>query len=85
MQFKAITIFALAAVAAAVPTEVQGRTDGGNSCNNSQQGQVCCTAGLLGCLVQILGSACSGEAYCCDNSAGTGSIIDIDLLNCVHL
>ncbi|KAI1375987.1 hypothetical protein F4677DRAFT_445702 [Hypoxylon crocopeplum] len=88
MQFSAITtLFALAAVATAAPTEVQARTDGGNSCNNNQQ-FVCCNGVLnLSCLVQILGlpSTCNGQSYCCTTTQGNGALIDIDALNCVQL
>ncbi|KAI1395484.1 hydrophobin 3 precursor [Hypoxylon fuscum] len=87
MQFKAITtLFTLAAVATAVPTEIQARTggDGGNSCNNSQQAQVCCN-GLLNCLVQVIGSQCTGQAYCCSTTEPTGTLINISALNCVQL
>ena len=73
MQFSTITtLFTLAAVAVAAPTEVVARTEGG--CNNEQPNQVCCT-GILNCVVQVLGANCGGQAYCCDAS-GAGTVSD---------
>ncbi|KAK7991243.1 hypothetical protein PG988_000037 [Apiospora saccharicola] len=61
------------------------RTDGGAKTCNADTKQVCCN-GLLNCVVQVLGSTCSNNgAYCCDTSAGTGSLINIQALNCVKL
>ncbi|KAI2632139.1 hypothetical protein GGR54DRAFT_634907 [Hypoxylon sp. NC1633] len=83
MQFSAIaTLFTLAAVATAAPTEVAARNDG--SCTNNQQAQVCCTD-LLSCLVVVLGSPCTGQSYCCSTTAGPGSPINVNILNCVSL
>ncbi|KAI1760481.1 hypothetical protein GGR53DRAFT_79418 [Hypoxylon sp. FL1150] len=86
MQFKAITtLFALAAVAIAAPaSDVVARNDGGSTCSNSQQAQVCCLS-TLNCLVQILSATCTGQAYCCDTSAGVGSLVNIQALDCVEL
>ncbi|KAJ6442624.1 oxidoreductase [Purpureocillium lavendulum] len=65
MKFTA-ALLALAATAAAAPTEVEPRTGGGD-CNNGGS-QVCCS-GLLNCLVQAVGDSCSNQAYCCQTDA----------------
>ncbi|KAK8120850.1 hypothetical protein PG999_004970 [Apiospora kogelbergensis] len=97
MQFTIIsTIFmAAAAIASPVaappamePADLVVRTGGGGggdskTCSGDTK-QVCCN-GLLNCVVQILGSQCSGGVYCCDTSSGTGSLINIQALNCVKL
>ncbi|KAI1780920.1 hypothetical protein F4818DRAFT_397223 [Hypoxylon cercidicola] len=83
MQFSAITtLFALAAVAIAAPSEVMARTEG--SCTSSVQKQVCCN-GLLNCVVQIIGSTCTSQTYCCDTNAGVGALINIQALNCIKI
>ncbi|KAK5994203.1 hypothetical protein PT974_07646 [Cladobotryum mycophilum] len=87
----ALSVLALAATAAAVPTEIVARTGGGGGgsggsggvCNNNSQ-QVCCN-GLLTCLIQVLGSNCDSHSYCCSTGAPVGSLINIALLNCVAL
>ncbi|AEO68359.1 9ef70d6f-cade-4268-ac66-eeb11ad2aab3 [Thermothielavioides terrestris] len=85
----------LAMTAAALPTAdnakanaVTARTDGGSGsgssgCDNHQQA-VCCN-GILGCLVSLLGSNCAGSTYCCSTNDAPGTLIDINLLNCVFL
>ncbi|KAI6092937.1 hypothetical protein F4821DRAFT_113483 [Hypoxylon rubiginosum] len=88
MQFKAITtLFALAAVAIAAPSEVVARTGGeGGSCSNSSQNQVCCTA--LTCIVQLLSPTCTSQAYCCDTGDAPDNglvVIDVTALNCVKV
>ncbi|KAK8115723.1 hypothetical protein PG984_012225 [Apiospora sp. TS-2023a] len=98
MQFTMISTLFLATVAIANPiaappameaADLAIRTDGGSggstkTCNADTK-QVCCD-GILGCVVQLLGSTCSNNgAYCCKTSAGTGSIINIQALNCVKL
>ncbi|KAK6854154.1 hypothetical protein PG995_009247 [Apiospora arundinis] len=65
------------------------RTGGGGGGGSSKTcsgdtKQVCCN-GLLNCVVQVLGSQCSGGVYCCNTSSGTGSIINIQALNCIKL
>ncbi|KAI4870583.1 hypothetical protein F4820DRAFT_218229 [Hypoxylon rubiginosum] len=87
MQFGTITtLFALAAVAIAAPSEVVARTDS-PSCTNNQQEQVCCTSvlGVLSCLVQILGQTCTSQTYCCDTTAPTGTLVNIQALNCIKI
>ncbi|KAI0131011.1 hypothetical protein F4814DRAFT_456946 [Daldinia grandis] len=86
MQFSTITIFALAAVATAAPAEVvEVRTTPVGSCTNSQPNQVCCSNGLLGCLIPILGQTCGGQAYCCSDSAINNGVVTISALNCFQL
>ncbi|KAF4589123.1 hydrophobin 3 precursor [Ophiocordyceps camponoti-floridani] len=81
---KFLAIVALATVAIAAPADVEPRSSV-NKCNVSSQQQVCCN-GLLGCVVQILGSSCANRAYCCDsNGPSTGGLININGLNCVNL
>ncbi|KAI2632440.1 hypothetical protein GGS26DRAFT_556018 [Hypomontagnella submonticulosa] len=82
MQFSTITtLFALAAVAVAAPTEVTARTDG--KCTNEQPNQVCCANGIFDCVLTF-GSTCGGTAYCCKGT-GDGGFINIAVLNCVEL
>ena len=67
MQFTSLfTILAVAMTASALPSEVAPRANQIGSCNSQTQ-NACCD-GLAGCLVVIAGSACKGEAYCCDAS-----------------
>ncbi|KAI2611143.1 uncharacterized protein GGS25DRAFT_519440 [Hypoxylon fragiforme] len=82
MQFSTLTFFTLAAVATAAPAEIEVRTQSG-SCTNTQQ-QVCCTAGILACVVQVINSACTGQAYCCSNNSPVNSLINLDL-SCTQL
>ncbi|KAM5386447.1 hypothetical protein ACJZ2D_000410 [Fusarium nematophilum] len=89
MKYSAavLSILTLAATALAAPTEGNGGGKGGdvNVCSN-EQSQVCCNGGLLGgCFVQILGSACDGGSYCCESGSATGTLININALNCVNL
>ncbi|KAJ4291253.1 hypothetical protein N0V88_006254 [Collariella sp. IMI 366227] len=90
MQFKTlITALAVAMTASAMPAgsadAVEARTEP-SVCNNNQK-SVCCNGllGLLGCTVGILGGNCNGEAYCCQTNAPLGSLINVQLLNCLHL
>ncbi|OTB03478.1 hypothetical protein M426DRAFT_321837 [Hypoxylon sp. CI-4A] len=86
MQFTTITtaLFALATVAIAAPTEIEARTEG--SCTNEQPNQICCSVGLLSCVLQVLGQTCGGQAYCCNNNVlGNGGLINVDLLNCAQI
>ncbi|PFH55179.1 hypothetical protein XA68_10497 [Ophiocordyceps unilateralis] len=75
----ALSFVALAAAAIAAPSEATGGT-----CNGNQK-QVCCSGNLLACLVQVLGTACNGQRYCCSTSAGTGALVNVQALNCVQL
>ncbi|PFH57710.1 hypothetical protein XA68_14673 [Ophiocordyceps unilateralis] len=81
MKFLAAVV-ALAAVAVAAPADVEPRT--ASRCNAVGQRQVCC-GGLLGCLVQVLGSTCSTRAYCCETGASTGGLVNVNALNCLSL
>ncbi|EWZ29330.1 uncharacterized protein FOBCDRAFT_277093 [Fusarium oxysporum Fo47] len=91
MQFtKIASILAMASAAIAAPApgnyEIEPRTGGGNnqpSCSAQSQ-QVCCN-GLLSCAVQVLGSDCSNNAYCCETDAPVGALVNVALLNCVKL
>ncbi|RDA94963.1 hypothetical protein CP533_0126 [Ophiocordyceps camponoti-saundersi (nom. inval.)] len=97
MQFFA-TVLALAAVAIAAPTEVvEPRAMPAGSCNAPNQKPVCCnnqaggTSGILAgilsgaCSVQVLGSNCQAKAYCCENGASNGGLINVNALNCVSV
>ncbi|RGP80773.1 hydrophobin 3 precursor [Fusarium longipes] len=84
MQFSIVTILAMATAAIAAPAEnIEARTNNNPICS-AQNNQVCCN-GLLSCAVQVLGSNCNGNSYCCETKAPTGVLINIDLLNCVKL
>ncbi|KAI1136784.1 hypothetical protein F5Y05DRAFT_104256 [Hypoxylon sp. FL0543] len=94
MQFTAITtLFALAAVAIAAPTEIQARTGNpptGISCPNEQPNQVCCSGTLgLNCVIPLVGETCSGSSFCCNNNVinPQGGLINVNLnlLNCVNV
>ncbi|CAG1994584.1 hypothetical protein SNK03_010382 [Fusarium graminearum] len=81
MQFSTLTtVFALVAAAVAAPHG----SGGNNPVCSAQNNQVCCN-GLLSCAVQVLGSNCNGNAYCCNTEAPTGALINVALLNCVDL
>ncbi|KAH7144767.1 hypothetical protein DER46DRAFT_616483 [Fusarium sp. MPI-SDFR-AT-0072] len=91
MQFtKIASVLAMATAAIAAPApgnyEVEPRTGGGNNqpvCS-AQSKQVCCN-GLLSCAIQVLGSGCNNDAYCCETEAPVGALINVALLNCVKL
>ncbi|KAI1388974.1 uncharacterized protein F4822DRAFT_404570 [Hypoxylon trugodes] len=84
MQFSTITtLFTLAAVAIAVPTDVQARTESGE-CPNNQPNQVCCSNSILDCILPILGSPCGGTTYCCSTLPSSGPI-NVSILDCVKL
>ncbi|KAJ3537299.1 hypothetical protein NM208_g6374 [Fusarium decemcellulare] len=94
MKYSAtLATFTMAIVALAAPAELEARTGGGSggggnptTCSSTGQKQVCCNGVLaLNCLVQILGSQCSGDAYCCETGAPIGSLITINALNCINL
>ncbi|KAJ5215266.1 uncharacterized protein N7498_001673 [Penicillium cinerascens] len=55
----------------------------GGDCNNGGS-QVCCS-GVLNCLVQSVGDACSNQAYCCQTDAPVGTLLNVALLNCVQM
>ncbi|KAI0480618.1 hypothetical protein GGR56DRAFT_626857 [Xylariaceae sp. FL0804] len=95
MQFTITAILALAMTAAAAPnwpttttTAAQPTgTSSSGTCSNSQK-QVCCSGDNLldlSCLVQVIGETCTGGSYCCSTSAGTGSLVNIQALDCVNL
>ncbi|KAF4338149.1 hydrophobin 3 precursor [Fusarium beomiforme] len=94
MQFtKIASIIAMASAAIAAPAlndySVEPRTGSNNNNNEpvcSTQGhkQVCCN-GLLSCAVQVLGSNCNANSYCCKTDAPTGALINVALLNCVDI
>jgi hypothetical protein len=52
-----------------------GGSGGSGKCNGGQK-QACCTGllGVLTCNIQILGSTCNQEKYCCSTSAPVVSI-----------
>lgn len=68
MKFVAAVV-ALAATAIAAPAEMETRSRSVKLSECSAQGgvQACCNSGLLGCLVQVIGSNCNNNAYCCKN------------------
>jgi hypothetical protein len=77
MHFKVvIALCGLLSFAAANPPS--------SHCNAPGNKQVCCV-GLLPCLVQILGSTCKGQAYCCATDQSVDSIVNINALNCVQI
>ncbi|KAL4728760.1 hypothetical protein ACLX1H_003159 [Fusarium chlamydosporum] len=89
MQFSTLTtIFAMAAATIAAPADVEARHSksggGNNPVCSAQNNQVCCN-GILSCAVQVLGSNCQGNAYCCKTDAPVGAFINVALLNCVDL
>ncbi|KAK3898430.1 hypothetical protein C8A05DRAFT_37973 [Staphylotrichum tortipilum] len=94
MQFtNIISVLALAMTAAALPAAenidlLAPRTnDPAPACTNNDQRPVCCNGlyGILSCSVNILGSPCEGSSYCCSTSAGHGTFINIQLLNCLKI
>ncbi|KAH7179075.1 uncharacterized protein B0J16DRAFT_166450 [Fusarium flagelliforme] len=89
MQFSTLaSVLTMAVAAIAAPADIEARTGGGNNGNNpvctAQNNQVCCN-GILSCAVQVLGSNCNGDSYCCKSDAPVGAIINVALLNCVKL
>ncbi|KAF4470745.1 hydrophobin 3 precursor [Fusarium albosuccineum] len=91
MKFTIVaSALAMAATAIAAPAEVEARTggggggSGGGSCSSTHNKQVCCN-GLLSCAVQVIGSNCNSNAYCCSTGAPVGALVNIALLNCVDI
>ncbi|KAK3293139.1 uncharacterized protein B0H64DRAFT_444428 [Chaetomium fimeti] len=94
MQFPYLfTALALAMTASALPTgenvdTLAPRTYGtpAASCTNNQQ-SVCCNGplGALSCAVTVLGSTCGGQSYCCETNAAPGTVVNVQLLNCVKV
>ncbi|KAF7560692.1 hypothetical protein G7046_g3457 [Stylonectria norvegica] len=80
----ALSVFTFAIAAMAAPAEIVARQDGAGSCTSAGAAQVCCDD-LLKCLVQILGTPCSTNTYCCDTDAPTGGLVNISALNCNHI
>ncbi|KAK8069913.1 hypothetical protein PG994_006529 [Apiospora phragmitis] len=97
MQFTIISTIFMAAAAIASPAaappameaaDLVARTGGSSggstkTCSGNTK-QVCCN-GALNCVVQVLGSQCSGGVYCCNTGSSTGSLISINALNCVKI
>ncbi|KAK4237131.1 hypothetical protein C8A03DRAFT_34946 [Achaetomium macrosporum] len=85
------TVAALAMTASALPAAenvdiLAKRTTPAPTCSNNNQ-PVCCN-GLLGvllCAVSVVGGNCEGSSYCCETNAPVGSLINLQLLNCVHV
>ncbi|KAJ6439166.1 Farnesyl pyrophosphate synthase [Purpureocillium lavendulum] len=76
------TLLVLVASAAAVPAEMEPRM-GKDDCKvNGNNGKKICCSGLLNCLV---GGSCSNQAYCCNTNAPAGTLVNVALLNCVHI
>ncbi|CAN9186842.1 unnamed protein product [Alternaria alternata] len=64
-----------------------GGSGGSGKCNGGQK-QACCTGllGVLTCNIQILGSTCNQEKYCCSTSDPVGAaLVNIDAANCVKI
>ncbi|KAK4139423.1 uncharacterized protein C8A04DRAFT_33105 [Dichotomopilus funicola] len=87
MQITSLfTLLAVAMTASALPSfETPARRGGGegekgadNQCTN-ETANVCCSGGILECVVNIAGP-CNGQAYCCkeDKLKGT-TLADVDL------
>ncbi|KAI1084479.1 hypothetical protein F5B20DRAFT_525004 [Whalleya microplaca] len=87
MQFTTAitTLFALAASVIAAPSELNARTGTPSYCTDSSQQQVCCNALALDCVVQVLGSVCTTESYCCQSNEAAGTLVNVNALNCIHL
>ncbi|KAM5341197.1 hypothetical protein ACJ41O_015306 [Fusarium nematophilum] len=85
MKFTTVaSVFAMAATAFAAPSDIEARTGGkGGSCSVNTK-QVCCN-GILNCAVQVIGSQCNNQAYCCKTDAPVGALINVALLNCVDI
>ncbi|CAG7561889.1 unnamed protein product [Fusarium equiseti] len=91
MQFSTLaSVLTMAVAAIAAPADIlEARTGGGSGGGNNavcsaQNNQVCCN-GLLSCAVQVLGSNCNGNSYCCESDAPVGALVNVALLNCVKL
>ncbi|KAJ4015497.1 uncharacterized protein FIESC28_05354 [Fusarium coffeatum] len=87
MQFSTLaSVLTMAVAAIAAPADtLEARTGGGNNAVcSAQNNQVCCN-GLLSCAVQVLGSNCNGNSYCCKSDAPVGALVNVALLNCVKL
>ncbi|KAM4061184.1 hypothetical protein HRG_009935 [Hirsutella rhossiliensis] len=86
MKFTA-AIFALAAVAIAAPAEIETRSRSTTASECSAHGgvQACCNGLALNCLVQVLGSNCNNNAYCCDSGEAVGGLVNVQALNCAKI
>ena len=75
MQFTTlVSALAMALMVSAAPADIEARTSGDNSiCKAAGDKQVCCN-GILDCVVQALGSACTTKSYCC-KSAGNKAVV----------
>ncbi|KAI1058797.1 hypothetical protein LB507_004113, partial [Fusarium sp. FIESC RH6] len=87
MQFSTLaSVLTMAVAAIAAPADtLEARTGGGNNAVCSAQNKQVCCNGLLSCAVQVLGSNCNGNSYCCKSDAPVGALINVALLNCVDL
>ncbi|KAH7231155.1 hypothetical protein BKA59DRAFT_536371 [Fusarium tricinctum] len=80
----ALSALTMAVAVIAAPSDIEARGSSSSSCNSKTHKQVCCN-GLLSCTVQVLGSNCNNDAYCCKTNAPVGALINIALLNCVDI
>jgi hypothetical protein len=69
----ALSALTMAVAAIAAPSDIEARGSSG-SCNTRTHKQVCCN-GFLACTVQVLGSNCNNDAYCCKTNAPVVSIL----------
>ncbi|KAH7207896.1 uncharacterized protein BKA55DRAFT_744494 [Fusarium redolens] len=79
----ALSALTMAVAAIAAPSDIEAR-GGSSSCNTRTHKQLCCN-GLLACAVQVIGSNCNNDAYCCKTNAPVGALINVALLNCVDI
>jgi hypothetical protein len=70
----ALSALTMAVAVIAAPSDIEARGSSSSSCNNKTHKQVCCN-GLLACTVQVLGSNCNNDAYCCKTNAPVVSIL----------
>ncbi|KAK8017410.1 hydrophobin [Apiospora rasikravindrae] len=91
MKYTVITtaIFLVAAavaspVAGPDPADLEVRVSG-RLCSGDTK-QVCCNSvSPLYCVVQVAGATCLGDTYCCNTSAGTGTLVNVKALNCLKI
>ncbi|KAF4945324.1 hypothetical protein FSARC_14453 [Fusarium sarcochroum] len=98
MKYSALSVIAIAATAIAAPSKLEADHSLGGpptrECNANQK-QVCCTP-ILGipllssCLIQVRGSTCKNEAFCCQANQVNGPVgaltnLNVNALNCNQL
>eukprot|EP00249_Psilotum_nudum_P027546 c35355_g1_i1 orf=82-348(+) len=87
MQFsKVILTLGLTVCASALPWGGGGQPVTKDTCSASGKDQVCCNG--LGCLVQVLGSNCDTQSYCCDSGSGDSlGLVNVNVvaLNCAKI